>query len=189
MYCTKVTDEQAERIKPGNFVKLDKMNVMLVVFTILGVALLGCNTMLDRFTPAPVDSVVTDYIDANVPTFMGFTTLYYVRHMEIQIRLQHQVRQMAFIRMIEDDNLKHSFAKSYNDASKLEGQTIQDIVVGSEGNPFSIAGLLATAAPGLLVGRALKRKQDYTPEQVKKLAKDVEERTIAKLKLEKTENV
>jgi len=173
--------EAAPAKKAVKFVKLDKMNVTCAVLAILGLALLGCNTAMDHITPAPVSPVVTDYLETEVPQVWGFTSLYHVRHMNIQIKLQHQLRQLENIRRIEDEKLRHSFAKAYNEAAKREGQTIQDIVVGSEGNPFSIAGLLATAAPGLLIGRAMKRKQDYSPEEAKKLAKDVEKRTREKV--------
>lgn len=176
-----VKEELDAPIKPVKFQKLDKLNVTMVLCAILGVALLGCNTAIDRITPAPVDKLVTDYVGEEVPTFLGFTSLYYVNHLKLRINIKHQLQQLKAYRMIEDDKLRHSFAKAYNDAAQVEGQTIQDIVVGDETNPFSVAGLLATAAPGLLIGRAMKRKQDYSPEQVKKLAKDVEERTKANM--------
>jgi len=170
--------------KAAKLVKLDKVNVTCVLLFIMGVALLGCNTAIDRITPAPVNPVVTDYLEIEVPQVWGFTSLYHVRHMDIQIKLAHQLRQLENIRRIEDEKLRHSFAKAYNAAAKLEGQTIQDIVVGSEGNPFSVAGLLAMAAPGLMIGKAMKRKQDYSPAQVKKLAQDIEKRTREKVQAE-----
>jgi hypothetical protein len=178
--------------KVAKIVSLDKTNVLCVLLCILGVSLLGCNTLLDHITPAPVDPLVTEYLDVNVPQIWGFTSLYYTRHLGLRIDLQHQIRSLRLIREIEDEDLRHAYAKAYNDAANSEGQTIQDIVVGSESNPFSVAGLLATAAPGLLIGRAMKRKQDYSPEEAKKLADDVEKRTEERVRkeieLEKAQN-
>lgn len=180
MSCIKQSSnlEEVYIKQPG---RLDFLTILCILLTIFGIGLLGCNTALDHVTPAAIDSVVTDYVQKDIPSWMGFTTLYHVKHLDIQIDLTHRTNQMKFIRLIEDDDLQHSFAKAYNDSSKAEGQALQDMVVGSEGNPFSIAGLLAAAAPGLLIGRAMKRKQDYSPDQIKKLAKDVEERTRAKV--------
>ena len=171
-------------IKAVKFQRLDKLNVICIVLAMLGLALLGCNTAIDHVTPAPVSSIVTEYVGHNVPSWHGFTTLYNVRQLNLEIDIKHRVDQLKFIRLIEDDDLRHSFAKAYNDAAQAEGQTFQDVIVGSDNNPFSLAGLLATAAPGLMLGRAMKRKQDYSPEQVKKLAKDVEARTRAKVEAE-----
>ena len=170
--------------KVTKFVKLDKMNVTCVVLCILGLSLLGCNTLIDHITPSPIDPIVTEYLDVNVPSFWGFTSLYNTRHLDLRINIAHKTRTLAAIREIEDEKIRHSFAKSYNDAAISEGQTIQDIVVGSEGNLFSIAGLLATAAPGLLIGRSMKRKQDYSPEEVKKLADGVQKRTEERVRAE-----
>jgi len=182
MWYTKTSSKQEKAgAKAAKFVKLDRLNVTCVLLAVMGLALLGCNTMMDHISPAPVSPLVTEYVGYDVPEFMGFTTLYHVRHLDLMLDITHKMNQLKFIRAIEDDNLKHEFAAAYNSAAKLEGQTFQDIVVGSEGNPFSIAGLLATAAPGLMLGRAMKRKQDYSPEQVKKLTKDVEKRTRAKV--------
>ncbi|MCP4994042.1 MAG: hypothetical protein GY934_09720 [Gammaproteobacteria bacterium] len=182
-----VRDNQAPK-KAAKFVKLDKMNVTCVVLAVLGIALLGCNTMMDHVTPAPVSDIVTDYVGIDVPKVLGFTSLYNVNQLKLRIDIMHQTERLKYLRNIEDDNLRHSFAKAYNEAARLEGQSFQDVVVGSEGNPFSIAGLLATAAPGLLIGRSLKRKQDYSPEEVKKLTRKVEERTKAKVIAEMKSN-
>lgn len=176
------TSESGKKIT--QIVNLDKTNVLCVLLFIVGLSLLGCNTLIDHVTPAPVSPLVTEYLDVNVPTVWGFTSLYHVRQMELRIDLAHKTRTLAMIRKIEDEDIRHSFAEAYNDAAKVEGQTIQDIVVGSEGNPFSVAGMLTMAAPGLMAGRAMKRKQDYSPEGAKKLAKEVEKRTEERIRKE-----
>ena len=172
--------------KPTKFKKVDWVNVTLTLMLLFGLTLLGCNTVIDHVTPAPIDPIVEDYVEYKVPKKLGFTSLYYIRQMQLRASIKHRTQQLIALRTMQDDKLQYADAINYLNASEAESQTIQDLIIGSENSPFSVAGLLAGLAPGLMVGRAMKRKQDYSPEEVKKLADAVEKRAIDKVMRENT---
>lgn len=169
--------------------KVDWGNITLVIVTLCCIAVLGCGTLLDHATPAAVDRSVTDYVGQEVPSKFGFTSLYFARQLEMRANIKHRTDQLKLLRLAQDDDLYYADAIKYIQGSIAESQAIQDIVVGSEGNPFSIMGLMAGIAPGLMVGRAMKRKGDLDPVEAKKFADDVEQRTIQKVNAAKTEAV
>lgn len=170
--------------KPVKFKRLDWKNVVLALLACMGFALLGCNTLIDHFTPTAYDPLVGDFLelkDEDVPQFMGFTSLYLANHMKIWANIKHRDDNLKLLRKAEDNHLAHSDVIGYLRAAIDEAEEFQNIIVGSENNPFSVAGLLACAVPGLMAGRAMKRKNDYSPEEAKKLAKEVEKRTEARV--------
>jgi len=184
MYDTSKLSQPAQPFKPGKFKKIDWVNVLLVVVCLLSFAVMGCATMMDHVSPCAIDPMVTDYVDANIPTFWGFTTLYHAKHVALRVEIKHRTQQLIYTRMLQDDDLSYDDARAYAKTAIAEGQAFQEVVVGSEESPFSLMGMLAAGAPALMLGRAMKRKQDYTPDDVKKLAKDVEKRTEDRIRKE-----
>jgi len=168
------------------FKPVDWANVGLVLVMVIALTVLGCSTLMNHVTPAAIDKSVTDYVGQEVPSKFGFTSLYFAKQLEMRANIKHRTDQLKLLRLAQDDDLYYADAIQYIQGSIAESQAIQDMVVGSEGNPFSLMGLLAGMAPGLMVGRAMKRKGDLSPEEAKTFANDVERRTIAKTKPEES---
>ena len=184
MYDTSKLSQPTQTFKPGKFKKVDWTNVLLVVVCLFAFAILGCGTLTDHVMPCAIDARVTDYVDVNVPTVWGFTSLYHAKDVAMRIEVQHRTQQLVHYRALQDDDLLHSDAAQSARVAIAEGKVFKDIVVGSEDSPVSLMGMLAGGAPALLLGRAMKRKQDFSTEDVKKFAKKVEARTREKVAAE-----
>ncbi len=158
------------------------VTVLLVLAFIFGVSLMGCSAVMNKVTPLPVSSVMGDFMEEDIPQLWGFTTLDVAQDILMRARIKHRNAMILLKRDLHDNDLGYADLKTYLIPAIEASKEFQDVVVGSAGNPLSIAGLLAMGAPALLAGMSIKRKQDYTPEQVKKLAKDVAKRTEEKVK-------
>ena len=149
--------------------KINWGNIALILAALFAFTVLGCGTLIDHLTPAAIDKSVTDYVKQSVPSKWGFTSLYFARQLEMRANILHRTDQLKLLRLAQDDDLYYADAIQYIQGSISEAQAIQDVVVGSEGSPFSLMGIMAGLAPGLMVGRAMKRKGDLSPDEAKKM--------------------
>lgn len=144
--------------------------VLLVLGCIIVLAVIG-GCLLDEITPtAAINPRSLNYagIDANDVGILGITqipSLADAKRVRTEIVVNHRTTQLNLKRFTEDDNLYYGDAYGFINASVAQGQYIQDLLIGDEGNPFSILGVLA-AFGGVAVGRKyLKRPGDYTPQE------------------------
>jgi len=144
----------------------DLKNVVLVVVCILAVAAIGCRGLVDRVTPADQPPAVSRYLGVE---HQDFTSLHDLRQKQDEIKIRHRDEQTDLLRAAQDDEVKYSDAISFIESSISDAQSLQDIVVGSEDQPFSVLGVLAGLTGGAAIGRALKRKGDYSPAEVREL--------------------
>jgi len=143
---------------------MDWKNYLLVIICVLCLAAIGCQSILDRITPSEIPEISMDYAETE-PNEIGFKSLYDAKKIKDKIIIKHRSNQKSLLRLAEDDKL------AYGDAIKLivssieESKAFQDLVIGSEGNQFSIMGILAGLTGGAAIGKALKRKGDFSPEE------------------------
>lgn len=140
----------------------DRKNWMLVILCVLSIAVISCRSMLDRVTPCELPEQSAVYVGKKVNEF-GITSLYDALKIRDKISIFHRNAQIDLLRLAENDEYAYQDAKTFIDGSIKEAQALQDIVVGSEGQPFSLLGILAGFTGGTAIGRMLKRKGDYSP--------------------------
>ena len=146
-------------------------NMLLVIVCIIMLATAGC-WMVDEIIPARIDKRSTDYanVDPNVAKgIFGYDSLAGAYRIKTEIIVTHRGMQLSLKRAIEDDNLAHGDAYGLIGASITQGEYIRDLVIGSEDQPFSILGIVASlgiGGVGLAAGRKyLHTPGDFTPEQ------------------------
>ena len=140
-------------------------NVLLIMAAIVILGIIGCRSLLDEVTPAAVNQRILDYSGVED---VGFPTLADVKRIKTEVVINHRDTQSNLKRLAEDEVLAHKDALSFIDASIAEATYIQNLVVGGDGNPISILGLLAPLGIGTALGRRYFTKPgDYKPEEVK----------------------
>jgi len=144
----------------------DFKNVLLVIICTASLVVIGCRGILDRITPAEEAPQVGSYLDRGSK---DFTSLFDLRRDRDAIIIKHREGQISLKRLAQDDKRQYQDVITFVDEAIEESQQFQDLVVGSEDQPFSILGVLAGFAGGAAIGRALKRKGDLTPEEARTL--------------------
>jgi hypothetical protein len=143
-----------------------KVNYGLLFVCIVSLAIIGCGSMLDRLTPANPPKLALSYVGKD-PNSTWFS-LYAARELQDDIVVKHRVCQTQLIRIAEDDKSAYQDAKKLIESSIKEAENLQNVVVGSEAQPFSLLGILAGATGGLSIGGAfIKRKGDISPDEAK----------------------
>ena len=134
---------------------------LLVVVCVISFAIIGCNSMIDRITPAEMPKRTAEYVgmDPNIEV----VSLRDAKIIKDDVIIKHRDSQLALLRFAQDDDLAYKDALAFIEMSIEESQGLQDIVVGSIDQPFSVLGMLAPLAGGLAIGKVLKRKGDYSP--------------------------
>ena len=146
--------------------KLKDISLIVVAIVLLGI--LGCRSLLDEITPAAVNQRIMDYAEVE-PNDIGFPTLADVKRIKTEVIINHRDNQIDLKRFAEDDKLGYQDALDFIDASILEAEYIQTLMIGDETQPISILGLLAPLGIGTALGRRyLKRPGDLSPDEVKK---------------------
>ncbi len=140
---------------------------LLILVCILSVGILGCNEMLDRFTPSVIPEISADYSEIEVPVVLeDIGTLRDAKKVRTNIVVKHRTEQLSLLRLAQDDDLAFKDAIGFIETSIAAAESLQDLVVGDEGQPFSLLGVLAGITGGAAVGKMLKRKGDFSPDEV-----------------------
>ena len=145
----------------------------LLIFVVLAcMMLIGCRTLLDNVTPAPISTVITNYTEEPVPEWGGFTTLKELRDQEALAKIKHREEQIDLRRLAEDDKRNYHDVIAYTEANIAATEAYQDAFVGAveQGSGMLPTGGLVTLALGLagggFLGRKTKRPGDSSPEEV-----------------------
>jgi hypothetical protein len=142
----------------------DAKNVFLVIICIAALAMIGCRSFVDRFTPAEVAPQVSEYLGVE---HQDITSLHDLKRKKDAVVIKHRETQTDLMRMAKDDEVYYEDAITFIQANITEAQRLQDLVVGSEDQPFSILGVLAGFTGGAAIGRALKRRGDLTVDEAR----------------------
>lgn len=147
---------------------MDLKNVLLMLICLVSIAGISCGGFIDRITPCEVTEQSMTYADREFPP-LGIMTLYEAKQIKERIIIKHRVSQLSVRRIAEDDKYAHDDAIKFIDTNITASENFQDTVVGSVDNPMSIMGLLGVGSISLVAGRMMKRKNDYSPAEVKDL--------------------
>lgn len=144
----------------------DYKNMLLVLVMVACLAVIGCRTMLDAVTPGLMPKRTASY--NGDPNAAGLTSLADLKEARSDTIIRHRDTQTDLMRQAEDDKVAYSDALGFIEGNIADSQNLQDTAVGSEDKPFSILGVLAGFTGGAAIGRTLKRKDDFTPEEVER---------------------
>jgi len=146
---------------------MKNVNWLLVIVCILSLSLIGCRSFLDRLTPAEIAEISVDYSGLDIPVVLeDIGSLRDARKVRDAIIINHRTQQLDLLRLAQDDELRYKDAIGFIEMSIAAAENLQDLIVGSEGEPFSILGILAGFTGGAAIGKMLKRKGDYSPAEV-----------------------
>jgi hypothetical protein len=146
----------------------DWKNVLLALLCVVCLAGISCGGFVDRITPCEVAEQSMEYAEREFPP-LGIMTLYEAKQIKERIIIKHRVSQISAKRIAEDDKYEHDDAIGFINANITASENFQEIVVGSPDNPMSLMGLLGTSGLGLLAGRMMKRRGDYSPAEVEEV--------------------
>ena len=147
----------------------NKLNWLLGVVCVICLALISCRSMMDRITPCAVTEQSFKYTKGSLDGFKEIDSLYNVKKLHNEIVIGHRTEQISLKRLAEDDELDYGDAIGFIDANIKEAEYLQGVIVGSEDQPFSLLGILVGFTGGAAVGRALKRKGDYSPTEMEEV--------------------
>ena len=144
----------------------DKKNLLLALACAICLAIISCRSMMDRFTPCTVTEQSYEYGHGSLDGFREIDSLHNVKKLYNKTVIKHRTEQIGYLRAAEDDDYASTDAIGFITGNIKEAEYLQGVIVGSEDQPFSLLGILAGFTGGAAIGRALKRKGDYSPEEV-----------------------
>jgi len=147
---------------------MDLKNILLILVCLISIAGISCGGFIDRITPCEVTEQSMEYADRDFPP-LGIMTLYEAKQIRERITIKYRVEQLSLKRLAQDSKFAHDDAIKFIDNNITASENFQDIVVGSVDSPMSIMGLLGVGGISLMAGRLMKRKNDYSPAEVKDL--------------------
>jgi len=147
----------------------NKLNWLLGTACVICLALISCRSMMDRVTPCTVTEQSYEYVRGSLDGFKEIDSLHNVKKLHNEIVIKHRTEQIGYLRAAEDDDNAHGDAIGFIIANIKEAEYLQGVIVGSEDQPFSLLGILAGFTGGAAIGRALKRKGDYSPTEVEEV--------------------
>lgn len=155
----------------------NKLNWLLTLICIVSLAVISCRSMMDRVTPCTVTEQSYEYVHETLDGFVEIDSLFNVKKLHNEIVIKYRTAQINFLRMAEDDKLAHADAIGFIDANIKEAEHLQGIIVGSADQPLSLIGILAGFSGGAAIGRALKRKGDFSPVEVEEIVAKAKRRS------------
>jgi len=155
----------------------DKKNILLVVSCIICLAVISCRTVMDRVTPCEVSEQTYEFVTGSLDGYKEVTSLYDVKKLRNKMIIQHRTSLVDLMRMIEDENYAYGDARDSILAEIKAAQELQELVIGGPDTDFSLLGILAGFTGGAAIGRALKRKGDYSPTEVEEVVAKAKRRS------------
>lgn len=146
----------------------DKKNLLLVVACIICLAVISCQSVMDRVTPCEVSEQTYKYVIGSLDGYKEVTSLYDVKKLRDKMIIQHRTSLIGLLRMIEDENYNYSDAKSILAEIKA-AEELQALVIGGPDRDFSLLGIICGFTGGAAIFNRLKRKGDYSPIEVEEV--------------------
>ena len=146
----------------------NKLNWLLGVACVLCLALISCQSVMDRVTPCEVSEQTYEYVTGSLDGYSEVTSLYDIKKLRDKMIIQHRTSLVDLMRMIEDENYVYGDAESVMD-DIAASQELQALVIGGPDQDFSLLGILAGFTGGAAIFNRLKRKGDYSPVEVEEV--------------------
>ena len=147
----------------------NKLNWLLGIVCILCLAVISCQSVMDRVTPCEVSEQTYEYVTGSMDGYNEVVSLYDVKKLRDKIIIQHRTSLVDLTRMIEDENYDYSDARDSIMAEIAAAQKLQDLVIGGPSQDFSLFGILAGFTGGAAIFNRLKRRGDYSPVEVEEV--------------------
>lgn len=122
--------------------------ILLTLFFTALILVISCRSYLEEAIPVSIDKRAAEYAAVDPDDFGLITSLADAKRVKTEIVLNHRDMQISLKRLAEDDNLAHSDALGFIDNTIVVGEANMDLLIGSENQPFSIMGILATLSVG-----------------------------------------
>lgn len=139
-----------------------RLNWLTILMSLCLVIFINCS-VVDRVTPSEIDELSADY--AGDPNAAGLSSLWRAKNVRNLIITNHAITQRNLLRAIEDDEWLSAMALDLSLFGIQRSEDVQEIVIGGPDQPLSILGILGPGITGVFLGKMLKRRGDYTPEQ------------------------
>ena len=146
----------------------DRKNILLVVACILCLAVISCQSVMDRVTPCEVSEQTYEYVTGSMDGYKEVTSLYDVKKLRDKMIIQHRISLVDLMRMIEDEDYVYGDAESVMD-DIAASQELQALVIGGPDQDFSLLGIIMGFTGGAAIFNRLKRRGDYSPTEVEEV--------------------
>jgi hypothetical protein len=146
----------------------NKTNILLVIACVICLAMISCQSVMDRVTPCEVSEQTYEYVTGSLGGYKEVTSLYDVKKLRDKMIIQHRTSLVDLLRMIEDEDYAYGDAE-FVIANIKAAQELQDLVIGGPDTNFSLLGILAGLTGGGVIGKMMKRKGDYSPTEVEEV--------------------
>ena len=147
----------------------NRTNLLLVITCVICLAVISCQSVMDRVTPAEVSEQTYEYVTGSLDGYKEVTSLYDVKKLRDKMIIQHRTSLVDLMRMIEDENYSYGDAKDSVMAGIRASEELQAFVIGGPDQDFSLLGILAGFTGGAAIFNRLKRKGDYSPTEVEEV--------------------
>lgn len=129
-----------------------KLKALIVVFCTIGlVALFGCSAVMDLATPCHIEPDLIKYVDEKPTSYLPFTTLWDAERLGSKFDYLHQVKQIDYQRLAEDDNIFVDYITSVQGRHIVSAKQFQKTVY----TPNGPVGLALTTLFGGTLGAVL----------------------------------
>ena len=142
----------------------------LILIAIVGLPLMGCASITDYLTPASIPEDAMSFVGVTNKPASAFWGLYSNKRdlagIQQRVQTKHKRNVLTFQQTADLEGLDYSIAVDMSNDAMRDATTIQNDVVNPVVNTGTsiIMGLLGLGAGG----RFLKRKGDFTPDEVEK---------------------
>lgn len=154
----------------------NKLNWLLTIVCIVPLAVISCQSVMDRVTPCEVSEQTYEYVTGSLNGYKEVTSLYDVKKLRDKMIIQHRTSLVDLMRMIEDEDYAYDDAESIM-ADIKASQELQALVIGGPNQDFSILGILVGFTGGAAIFNRLKRRGDYSPVEVEEVVAKAKRRS------------
>lgn len=140
------------------------LSIFVCVICMVILFIFGCQTIVDRITPAAVAPQAPSYIGE---TPKDIYSLYRLKLMKDAIAIQHRDKQLELLRAAEDDTYGFNDAKGFIEPAIQEANALQERIIGDDGNPYSVSGLLFLLTGGVVGRSFFRRPGDLTVDEAR----------------------
>lgn len=140
------------------------INTTLIMVCVAMLAVIGCDSAMDRLIPASVHPRAPEYAGMELKDIYS---LYDLKVIADEIVIQHRETQIDLKRLSEDDKYAYQDATGFISQSISEAEAFKEAIVGDDSNPLSMSGMLFMLTGGLVGRSFFRRPGDLTPDEAK----------------------
>ena len=143
--------------------------ILLLFVGLICMAITSCGSILDKYTPSNLPGKSLDYTNKDPNDYGWFHSLYDAENLMQEILSTRRDKLIDWEYWLKKEDAAYQDAKGYLEPAIAESLRMQEIVIGSEDQPYSILGILSYLGVGggaLFLGKEkLVGRNQYTKEQ------------------------